>query len=49
MSYSVDGTFTTDQGILVLLLHRLGNLAHDDSKAAEPQETIESPPPLQPG
>ena len=49
MSYSVEGIFTTDQGILVLLLHGLGDLPHNEGEAAEPQETEESPPPLKPG
>lgn len=47
--YSVERTFATDQGILVLLLHGLSDLPHDEGEAAEPQETIESPPPLLPG
>jgi hypothetical protein len=47
--HSVERISTTDQGILVLLLHGLGDLPHDEGEAAEPQETMESPPPLQPG
>jgi hypothetical protein len=41
--------FVTNQGILVLWLHGLSDLPHGEGEAAEPQETEESPPPLQPG
>lgn len=47
--HSLERGSTTDQGVLVLLLHGLGYLPHDEGEAAEPQEMMESPPPLQPG